>query len=75
VLEEGKDQNAGRSHSIITDNSSSARVGKLTFLGTTLIIQTSIWDEIKNRPMSRNALLSSGAEFFCLSGWYPKILN
>jgi len=37
-----RDQNAGRSHSIKTDNSSFARVEELKYLGTTLKDQNSI---------------------------------
>ena len=39
-----REQNAGRSHSIKTDNSSIERVEEFTYLGTTLTNQNSIQD-------------------------------
>ena len=47
-----QDQNAGRSHNIKTDNSSSARVEEFKYLGTTLTNQNSIQEEIKSRLKS-----------------------
>ena len=44
-----RDQNAGRSHNIKTDNSSFERVGEFKYLGTTLTNQNSIQEEIKSR--------------------------
>ena len=44
-----RDENAGRSHSIKTDNSSFERVEEFKYLGTTLINQNSIQEEIKSR--------------------------
>jgi hypothetical protein len=41
------DQNAGRSHSIKTDNSSLESVEQFRFLGTTVADQNSIQEEIK----------------------------
>jgi len=38
----GRDQNAGRGHSIKNDNSSFERVEELKYLGTTLTNQNSI---------------------------------
>jgi len=62
-----RDQNAGRSHSIKADNSSSERVEQFTCLGTATTHQNSIQEEIKSRLKSDNAcchsvqnLLSSG---------------
>jgi len=49
------DQNAGRSHSIKTDNSSFDRVEEFIYLGTTLTNQNSIQEEIKSRLKSGNA--------------------
>jgi len=58
------DQNAGRSHSIKTDNSSLARVEKFKYLGTTLTNQNSVQEETKSRLKSGNALLSFGEKSF-----------
>jgi len=44
-----RDQNAGRSHNMKTDNSSFERVEEFRYLGTTLTIQNSIQEEIKSR--------------------------
>ena len=44
-----RDQTAGRSHSIKTDNSSFESVEEFRYLGTTLINQNSIQEEIKSR--------------------------
>jgi len=43
-----RDQNAGQSHSIKTDNSSFERVEEFIYLGTTLTNQNSIQEEIKS---------------------------
>ena len=48
-------QNAGRSHNIKTDNSSSGKVEKFRYLGTTLTSQNSFQEEIKSRLKSGNA--------------------
>jgi len=50
-----RDQTAGRSHNIKTDNSSFERVEEFKCLGTTLPDQNSIQEEIKSRLKSRNA--------------------
>jgi len=50
-----RDQNAGRSHSIKTGNSSFERVEVYKYLGTTLTHKNSIHEEIKSRPKSGNA--------------------
>ena len=47
-----RDQNAGRSHSIKTDNSCISRVEEFKYLGTTLTNQNSIQEEIKSRLKS-----------------------
>jgi len=44
-----RDQNAGRIHSVRTDNSSFERVEEFKYLGTTLTNQNSIAEEIKSR--------------------------
>jgi hypothetical protein len=44
-----RDRNAGRSHSVKTDNSSIERVEEFKYLGTTLTDQNSIQEEIKSR--------------------------
>jgi hypothetical protein len=48
-------QNAGRSHSIKTDNSSFEIVEEFKYLGTTLRNQNSIQEEIKGKTISENA--------------------
>jgi len=50
-----RDQNAGRSHSIKTDNSSFERVEEFKYLGTTLTNKNSIHEKIKSRLKSGNA--------------------
>ena len=50
-----RDQNAGRSHSMKTDNSSSERVEEFQCLGTTLTNKNSIQEEIKSRLKLGNA--------------------
>ena len=50
-----RDQNAGRSHSMKTDNSSIERVEEFKYLGTKLTNQNSIQEEIKSRIKLRNA--------------------
>jgi hypothetical protein len=44
-----RDQNAGRIHSMRTDNSTFERVEEFKYLGTTLTNQNSIAEEIKSR--------------------------
>jgi hypothetical protein len=44
-----REQNAGRRHSMRTDNSSIERVEEFKYLGTTLTNQNSIQEEIKSR--------------------------
>ena len=50
-----RDQNAGQSHSMKTDNSSFERVEEFKYLGTNLKNQNSIQEEIKSRLKSGNA--------------------
>jgi hypothetical protein len=54
-----RDQHAGRSLSIKTDNSSFERVEELKYLGTTLRNQNSIQEEINSRLKSGNACYNS----------------
>jgi len=54
-----RDQNAGRTHSMKTDNSSFERVDEFKYLGTTLTNQNSIQEEIKSRLKSGNACYHS----------------
>ena len=54
-----RDQNAGRSHSIKTDNSYLARVQEFKYLVTTLTNQNSPQEEIKSRLKSGNACYHS----------------
>ena len=50
-----RDHNAGKSHSMKNDNSSFERVEEFKYLGTTLVNQNSIQEEIKSRLKSGNA--------------------
>jgi len=54
-----RDQNAGRIHSVRTDNSTFERVEEFKYLGTTLTNQNSIAEEIKSRLRSGNACYHS----------------
>ena len=50
-----RDQNAERSYSMKTDNSSTERVEEFKYLGTTLTNKNSILEEIKSRLKLGNA--------------------
>jgi hypothetical protein len=50
-----RDQNAGRSHGIMIDNSSFKRVERFRYLGTAMTDQNCIQEEIKCRVKSGNA--------------------
>ena len=50
-----RDQNAGRSHSMKTDNSSIVRVEEFKYLGITLTNKNSIQEEIKSSLKLGNA--------------------
>ena len=54
-----RDQNAGLSHSIKTDNSSFERMEEFKYLGTTLTNQNSIQEEKKNGLNSGNVCYHS----------------
>jgi hypothetical protein len=54
-----RDLNAGRGHSIKSDNSSIERVEGFKYLGTTLTDQNSIQEEIKSRLKLGNACYHS----------------
>jgi len=54
-----RDQNAGRIHSVRTDNSTFERVEEFKYLGTTLKNQNAIQEEIKSRLRSGNACYHS----------------
>ena len=54
-----RDQNAGRSHYVKNDNSSSERLEEFKYLGTTLTDQNSIQEEIKIKLRSGNACYRS----------------
>ena len=53
------DQNAGRNHSVRTDNSTFERAEEFKYLGTALTNQNSIPEEIKSRLRSGNACYHS----------------
>jgi hypothetical protein len=50
-----RDQDAGRSHSMKTDNSSFERVEEFKYLGRTLTYQNSTQDEFKSSLKAGNA--------------------
>ena len=54
-----RDRNAGRGNSAKIDNSSIERVEEFKYLGTTLMDQNSIQEEIKSRLKLRNACYHS----------------
>jgi len=54
-----RDQNAGWSHNLKTDNTSFERLEQFKYLGTNLTIQNSIQEEIKSRLKSGNACYHS----------------
>ena len=58
-----RDRNAGRGHSVKTDNSSIERVEEFKYLGTTLTDQNSIQEELKSRLRLRNACYHSLQSF------------
>ena len=66
-----RDQNAGQSHSMKTDNSSFERVEEFKYLETTLTNQISTQEEIKSRMKTGNACYR--CRIFCLPVCYPKI--
>ena len=59
-----RDQNAGRSYSMKTDNSSSEREEEFKYLGTTLTNKNSIQEEIKSRLNLENACYYSVQNLF-----------
>ena len=61
------DQNAGRSHNIMNDNSSLERVEQFRYFGTHLTNQNSIQEEIKSRMKSGNACYHSVQILLCSS--------
>jgi len=62
-----RDQNAGGSHNIKNDNSFFERMEGLKYLGTNLMNQNSIQEEITSRLKSRNACYFSVLNFFSSS--------
>ena len=54
-----RDQNAGRIHSVMIDNSTFERVLEFKYLGKTLTNQNSIGEEIKSRLRSGNVCYHS----------------
>ena len=54
IVHMSRDQNAGRNHSVRTDNSTFERVEEFKYLETTLTNQNSIPEEIKSRFRSGN---------------------
>jgi len=69
-----RDQDAGRSHSIKTDNSSFERVEEFRYLGTTLTNQNYIQEEIKSRVKSGNACYHSVQNLLSSSLLYRNLI-
>ena len=67
-----RDQNAGRIHSMKTDNDSIERVEEFKYLGTTLTNQNSIQEEIKSR-LKLGMLAIIRCRIFCLPVCYPRL--
>ena len=67
-----RDQNAGQSHSIKSDNSSFERVKEFKYLGTNLTNQSFIQEEIKSRLKTGNVCYHS-VQNLLSSSCYPKI--
>ena len=59
-----RDQNAGQSHIIKNDNSTSEKVEQFKYWGTTLTYQNSIQEDIKSRFKSGNDCCHSVQNFF-----------
>jgi hypothetical protein len=57
-----RDQNAGRSHNIKTDNSSFERVEQFKYLGRTLTSQSSVQEQNYEQVEVKESLLLFGAE-------------
>jgi len=62
-----RDQNAGQSHNIKTDNISFERMEQFKYLGTTVTDQNCIQREIKSRLKSGNACCNSAQNLFYLN--------
>ena len=54
-----RDRNAGRGHSVMTDNTSIEREEEFKYLGTTITDQNSVQEEIKSRLKLGNACYHS----------------
>ena len=67
-----RERNAGRGHSVKIDNSSIERVEEFKYLGTTLIDQNSIQEEIKSR-LKLGMLAIIRCRIFCLPVCYPRL--
>jgi len=68
-----RDQNAGRSHSMKTDNSSIERVEEFKYLGTMLTNKNSIQEEIKSRLKLGNACYYSVQNLLSSSLLFKKL--
>jgi hypothetical protein len=68
-----RDQIAGRNHRIEIDNGSFQRVEQLTYLGTTLMSQNSIREEMKSSLKSGSACYHVWCRIFYLTVFCPKI--
>ena len=67
-----QNQNAGRSHNIMNDNSSFESLEEFTYVGTAITYQNSIQEEIKSR-LKHGMLCIIRHRIFCLPVCCPKI--
>jgi len=67
-----RDQNAGRIHSVSIDKNTFESVEEFKYLGTTLMNQNFIAEEINSRLRSGNLAIIR-CRIFCLPGCYLKI--
>jgi len=70
-----RDQNAGRSHNMIDDSRSFERVEEFKYLGTTLMNQNSIQEEIKSRLKSWNVCYHSVQNLLSSSLLFKNLKN
>jgi hypothetical protein len=70
-----RDQNAGQSHNIKTDNRSCEVVEEFRYLGTTFTNQNSIQEEIKSRLKTRNACYNLVKNLFVFQFTVKKLKN
>jgi hypothetical protein len=74
-------QNSGQNHNLLTANKSFENVGKLRYLGTTIIYQNCVREEIKSRLNPGNVSHQSPLyiiqdyNFTCCSVWVSNLVS